>query len=833
MPTHSIQPFSILNSPTHPLGRFYPLAGLLGACLLMATLNLHAQPMNTLDMGAQAMPLRPATPEDTRPVIRSAVPISPAGVPGGLPGAGAGSAAGPAGGGTDPLTGLPRSASETRQAELKPLGPNEFQKFVFESSGLALPLFGMDFFANSTQAGNPGSPANPFAPLINPPVTGDYPLGPGDEVLIRGWGSVDIEVRAVIDRNGFINIPRVGTVALAGVKAADAQRVIRAAIGKNFKDFELNVTFGQLRSITVYVVGQARRPGTYNLSSLSTLVSGLFASGGPSAEGSMRRIQLKRASQLVTEFDLYDFLSQGNKLADARLLDGDVIVIPPALGYVALTGKVSQPAVYEIKHASETLDQLLQLAGGLPVVADPRKAYLERITPGQSQPRSVEEFALDAQGLKRTLKKGDVLNVNSMVPEFVNAVTLRGSVSQPQRVPYVAGMRIRDLIPNKESLITRASVSRQNNALRSLNSVGDFGQQQAPYGQQQAGDSRATSLALATLAERMGDLIDEINLDYAVIERVNRSDLSVQLIPFNLGRVLANAQDPDNLLLSAGDIVTVFSANDVRLPYAKRRVHVRVEGEVVNPGVYQMAPGETLQNVLAKAGGLTKDAYLFGASFLREEVRKTQEENLQQLMRRLEAETASSLTQLSQSQGATSDTTGAATAQKLQAAQSAQRQALERLRSLRPTGRIALGLSPEVNASVAKVPSIRLQNKDQLVIPSKPDFVYVFGSVNTESALLHKPGRSVADYLEQSGLASGADRNNVILLRVDGSAITSSSAWGNNVMRAEVMPGDTIVMPEKVDRETAWSAFTRNTKDLTQIFFNLGLGAAALKTLRQ
>jgi protein involved in polysaccharide export with SLBB domain len=331
----------------------------------------------------------------------------------------------------------------------------------------------------------------------------------------------------------------------------------------------------------------------------------------------------------------------------------------------------------------------------------------------------------------------------------------------------------------------------------------------------------------------MGDLIDEINLDYAVIERVNRADLSVLLIPFNLGRVLANAQDPDNLLLSAGDIVTVFSANDVRLPYAKRRVNVRVEGEVVNPGVYQMSPGETLQNVLAKAGGLTKDAYLFGASFLREDVRKTQEENLQQLMRRLEAETASSLTQLSQSQGATSDRTGIATELRLQSAQAAQKQALERLRSLRPTGRIALGLSPEVNASVAKVPAIRLQNKDQLVIPSKPDFVYVFGSVNTESALLHKPGRSVADYLEQSGLASGADRHNVILLRVDGSAMTSSSAWGNNVMRAEVMPGDTIVMPEKVDRETAWSAFTRNTKDLTQIFFNLGLGAAALKTLRQ
>jgi hypothetical protein len=131
------------------------------------------------------------------------------------------------------------------------------------------------------------------------------------------------------------------------------------------------------------------------------------------------------------------------------------------------------------------------------------------------------------------------------------------------------------------------------------------------------------------------------------------------------------------------------------------------------------------------------------------------------------------------------------------------------------------------------VPALRLQNSDRLVVPSKPDFVYVFGSVNTESALIYKPGKTVAEYLDQSGQASGADRDNVILVRVDGSALTSTGNWGNSVMRTVVMPGDTIVMPEKVDRETAWSAFTRNAKDLTQIFYNLGLGAAAIKTLRQ
>ncbi len=745
----------------------------LGCVSILSASQVLAQVPAGLDMNSAAALQRAteARASDALPSIRSSAPVAP-----------------------------PVLVTESKQVDLKPLGPNEFQKFVTESSGQSLPLYGLDFFSNSQSAGNP------YAPISNTPVTADYPLGAGDEVLIRGWGSIDIDVRAVIDRNGLISIPRVGTVSLSGVKASEAQGVIRAAIAKNFKDFELNVTFGQLRSITVYVVGQARRPGTYNLSSLSTLVSGLFASGGPTADGSMRTVQLKRGNQLVTEFDLYAFLSQGNKTADAKLLDGDVIVIPPAYGHVALTGKVTTPAVYEIKNESETLEQLLAVAGGLPVVADPRKAYLERITPGTSQPRRVEEFALDASGLKRTLKKGDVLNVISMVPEFANAVTLRGNVSQPQRLPFKEGMRIRDLIPSKESLISRASVARQNSALGELKNQ-------------------------ETLAGQVGNLIDQINLDYAVVERVDRANLNVQLIPFNLGRVLANANDPDNLQLQAGDIITVFSVNDVRVPLAKRRVYVRVEGEVARPGVYQMTPGETLQTLLDKAGGLTKDAYLYGSEFYREEVKKSQAENLQRLLRRLEGETAGNVTQLTQSQGASADPTGGLV--KLQAAQAAQRQALERLRSLQPTGRIALDMPADTANTISKVPPLRIQNSDRLVVPSKPDFVYVFGSVNTESALIYKPGKTVAEYLEQSGQASGADRDNIILVRVDGSALTSTGNWGNSVMRTVVMPGDTIVMPEKVDRETAWSAFTRNAKDLTQIFYNLGLGAAAIKTLRQ
>jgi protein involved in polysaccharide export with SLBB domain len=306
---------------------------------------------------------------------------------------------------------------------VEPLKPNDFQKFVLETTGFKLPLYGQSFFENVQSGQRQGG--NPFAPVDNAPVTSDYPLGPGDQVIIRGWGSLDIDVRTSIDRNGLVTLPRVGSVQLAGVKAGQAEGVLRNAVGKYYKDFQLSVTLGQLRSITVYVVGQARRPGSYTLSSVSTLASGLFATGGPNANGSMRRVQLKRAGQVVTELDLYSFLSQGSNAADAKLIDGDVIFIPAAAGHIAMVGKVNSPAVYELKSNAETLEQLLAVAGGLPVVADPRRVTLERLNPANNQPRSVEGFALDANGLKTVLKNGDLLTVQAITPETVSYTHLR------------------------------------------------------------------------------------------------------------------------------------------------------------------------------------------------------------------------------------------------------------------------------------------------------------------------------------------------------------------------------------------------------------------------
>jgi protein involved in polysaccharide export with SLBB domain len=752
-------------------------------------------------------------------------------------------AAGPSGQPTLRSSEAPNEAIRlvSRAFNLEPLKPNDFQQFVLQTTGQRLPLFGFQFFENinasQAQAVGAMQTTNAFAPAEGTAVSPDYPLGAGDQLIVRAWGSIDVDVKVSIDRNGQIVIPKVGAVSLAGVKVSQSEAVIKQALAKNYKGFEVNVTLGQLRAITVYVVGQARRPGSYTLSGMSTLSSGLFASGGPNANGSVRRVQLKRAGQVVTEFDLYGFLSQGTAAGDVRLIDGDVIFIPPAAGYVAMQGAVNSQAVYEIKSSGEKLDQLLAVAGGLPITTDPRKVSLERITPHLPQPRSIQNISLQtqgAQGMQAALQSGDLLTFFPIAPDMGNAVTLRGQVAQASRMPWKQGMRVSDLIPNKEALITPGSVRKQNESLFDAN-------RRARTSKERASDSFDSSLwsqqpkllepRSLVLADQVGESIEEVNLDYATIERFTRKDLSYELIAFNLGKVLANPQDPENIQLQAGDVVTVFSADDVRIPQVKRRVIVRLEGEVQRPGIYQVSSNELLSDLLLKAGGLTQNAYLFGAGFYREEVRKQQTENLDKLLRRLESESSASLAQVAQSGGAAADSS--VIQAKLASATVSQKQSLDRLRSVRAEGRISLSLPASLKTAVNDLPRIGLQNADKFYVPARPDFVYVFGSVNTESALLFRPGLNVSDYISLAGLSSSADRSSVILVRADGSAMTPQSFWRNEVLSAEVLPGDTIVLPEKQDMESAWSAVFRNTKDITQILYQLGLGAAAIKTLRQ
>jgi len=678
------------------------------------------------------------------------------------------------------------------------LDATEFQRFVTESTGRRLPLFGYTLFNERSNA---------FAPIQNIPVPAEYVLGPGDEVTGRVWGSIDSLIRATIDRNGQISIPKVGTFSLAGVKVADLESVLKAQIGRVFTNFNVSASLGALRSIQIYVVGQARQPGVYTVSSLSTFVSALFASAGPAANGSMRAIQLKRDGKVIATMDLYAFITQGDKSQDMRLLPGDVIVIPPAGPRVAILGTLDAPGIYELQSRNEPLKQVLAYAGGTMVTTTPHKVLLERIVPDQTKaPRVVEERALDESGLASLVQDGDLITLFKIAPQFSNAVTLRGNVAAPLRYSYKPGMTLSDLLPEKEALLTPEYFLRKNALVE--------------Y-------ERTRKVSLDQASDNVKALVDDPNWEYAIIERMNSNDLSVQIIPFNLGEVVLKKNSKENLELQPGDIVTIFSKKDIRTPINKRTMLVRVEGEVNAPGIYQIAPGETLRQLLGRVGGLTPQAYVYGSVFTREETRKDQEKNLEIAIGKLEKNiTAQMGVAISNASGGT-DTKSFA---EVLAAQS--KAQIAQLRSMRPSGRIAMELQPSIR-DLQDLPDLPLEDGDAIIIPPKPGYITAVGAVDNNNAIIWRAGRTVADTLRTAGLQNDAEKNDIFVLRADGSVAKGGDGWfGSSIDSLVLMPGDTIVVPEKLDKRSNMTQLIAGLKDWSQIISQFGLGAAAIKVLK-
>jgi protein involved in polysaccharide export with SLBB domain len=681
--------------------------------------------------------------------------------------------------------------------------PSEFQKHVERSTGTRLPVFGAQFFAEA---------ADTFAPVDNVPVGADYLVSAGDEIFVRVWGSIDVDYRTTVDRNGLINLPKVGSFTVAGIKASALEAHLRAQIGRLFTNFNLNVSLGQLRGVKVFVVGSAIKPGVYNLASQATLLSAVVAAGGPATNGSMRKVSLRRDNRVVSELDVYEFLVQGDKSKDIQLAAGDVVVFHAAGPRVALTGTTDAAAIYELKTAQEPMQELLRYAGGASVLANRLRVHVERIDPLQiGAKRTVEEFQLDESGLLKPLRDGDVVTLLAISPEFSNAVTLKGHVAQPLRSAWRPGMRIRDLIPDKEALVT-PSFHRRKNRLVQLPDVEP--------------DRSAPAVKTAPAS-----LFDELNWDYAVVERLNTADLSPQVIPFNLGRAVLGGDARDNIELMAGDVVTVYSHKDIRVPVAKQTRLVTLQGEVAAPGVYQLQPGETLRGLIKRAGGFTDQAYIYGLDFSREETRQRQRENLATATGRLEALASTQAARSAANRRDESSASGEA------AVSSAATQAqISRLSKIDPNGRIALELEPTI-ATLDGVPDLPLENGDRISVPTRPGFVTVIGAVVNNNAFLWKAGRTAGDYVKLAGLDEAAEVSNMFILRADGTVSHAGDSRsffgvGGGLQSSALSPGDAVIVPHQLDFETWGRALVRNLKDWSQILTGFGLGAAGIKSLQ-
>jgi len=769
----------------------------------------------------------------------------------------------------------------SRRFDTTPPKPSEFQKFVEAATGRMLPLFGGTFF---TDAGDT------FAPVDNIPVSADYTVGPGDEIVLRAWGSIDVDYRSTVDRNGLLNLPKIGSFNVAGVKASELEKHLQTQIGRLYTNFSLSASLGQLRGLKVFVFCPALRPGVFTLASQSTMLSAVVMAGGPSPSGSMRKVLLRRDGRVISELDIYEFLVQGDKSKDVQLAAGDVVVFQPAGARVAINGALDTPSIFELKAPQEPVREVLRYAGGKPSLANPNRAQLERIDASQpTAARFVETFALDGDGLQKTLRDGDVLTLLPISPQFANAVTLRGHVAQPLRYPFKPGMRIRDLIPDRDALISPDFYRRKNllvqvledeedqrdsenqtvpnpafagstnanaNANVNANSNSNFNRfsnnnfnpndtntNANPGASANDGNTGAQPRTRNERQRRREDraivnasrktptaLFDELNWDYAVIERLNTRDLSTQVIPFNLGKVILQGDEVNNIELLSGDVVTVYSQKDIRVPVSRQTRLVSLEGEIGSPGVYQLQPGDTLQSVIQRAGGFTAQAYVYGMEFSREETRQRQRENIAAAIIRLE-----SLSAVQAARDSANRRDDAVAASTTTAVSNAATQAqLARLRAVQPNGRIALELSPDAT-TLAALPAVPLEGGDRIVVPSRPGFVTVAGAVVNSNAFLWKPGRTAGEYLRMAGADEAAEPDNMFILRADGTvshAGDNRSFFGRNSLESQVMqPGDALIVPNQLDFETWGRAFVRNLKDFATIFTGFGIGIAAIHSL--
>ena len=603
-------------------------------------------------------------------------------------------------------------------------------------------------------------PPSTFAPVDTVPVSPDYLVGPGDEIKISIWGKLNAEHLTEIDNDGKISIPQIGILYLTGLTFAEAKETIEKAFSRNYRpeEVKINVSLGRLRTIKVFIVGKAQKPGSYTVSSLSTLVNALFAAGGPGKNGTMRDIQVKRNGVTVTHFDFYDFLLKGDKTKDIRLLPEDVIFIPPVGPLAAIIGYVNTPAIYELK-TETTVKEVLELAGGLSDIAFKGKlTEIERIIDN---------------------KYVTVYNANIEDPKTADFNVRGGDL-----------IKIFPVILDKRVVRLIGAVQRQ----------GEYG--------------IGTGLTVKALLSIGGGLQYYAYTDEAEITRITVTQQGPETTKIMINLKKALDGDPQhNIMLQENDYLFVKSVPEWELYRT-----VTISGEVRFPGVYTIIKGEPLSALIKRAGGFTDKAYLKGAIFTRESIRKLQQRQLEESIDRLEQQMISQSARTME----TALTTEEAAQQR---AVLDQRTALiNKLRLAPAKGRLSIRLD-NLDRFEGSPHDIVLEDLDMVTIPEEPQQIQVIGSVYNQTAFVYDPQGTVSTYISKAGgLTRDADKNEMYILKVDGSAVSKRAAGGFLSSWGVLDPGDTIVIPEKIEK-IAW---LREIKDITQILYQLAVTAGVL-----
>jgi protein involved in polysaccharide export with SLBB domain len=709
-----------------------------------------------------------------------------------------------------------------------------------------------------------------FSPVIEIPVGNDYVIGPGDVFTVNLWGKAESTYTVTVNRDGRVVIPRLGSVNVGGLSYKELEARLYRQFREYYPEFKMSVTMERLRTVDVFMVGEARYPGTYSVSSLATVISALHAAGGPTRNGSLRNIKLMRNGEEVAVIDLYDFFINGSKRQDLRLQPGDTIFIPVIGPTVGVVGNVRRPAIYELKH-EKILGEIIRMAGGVLPTGRLQNVVVERVVGHEKRVvKSLNlETAQDALSrLPFPVQDFDVVKIYPVHERVRQVVYLEGHVKYPREHEFKAGMKLRDLIPSYEVLLpepylAQAEIVRlvppdlhpeimafdlgamlsgdetQNLALQDLDTVivsHAWGKKERPMvtikGEvREPGTYRLyEGMTVRDLIFKAGNMTIKSYKDEATLNRVmtGEKDTEIAKLTFSPGRALRG--DPkNNLALKANDEVFIRQIPQYNAALDRRVV---LEGEFLFPGEYAFSQGERLSSVIERAGGLTMAAYPLGAVFQREVVKDVQMTRLKEYADTVEEDilTASA----KEAELSDEDQAGA-----LKQSLEVKRRLLEKIRASRPTGRMVIDLEEAVNVSSSNY-NFELRPGDHLIVGKRPDSVQVMGEVFNPTAVFAEKGRTVDFYLNSvGGPTDNADEDSIYVVKADGSVISSKqgrlfgrAGWDSEQYRWTMSgfedtvldPGDTIIVPRKIV-QYPWAGIT---KDITTILFQIAVAAGVI-----
>ena len=699
----------------------------------------------------------------------------------------------------------------------------------------------------------------PEKPLMGDsyPVSDAYVIGPGDEIIVKLWGRLEGTHRMQVDRDGKIFFPKLGPMYVAGKTFGELKTYIRKKVGA-IAEVRADILLGELKGFPVSVVGEVKAPGMYQVSSFHTVLQAITMAGGIKDIGTLRRIQIKRGGETVTDVDIYDFLLKGDITHDIRLHTGDAIFVPVAGPLVAVVGEVRRQAIYELKQ-EKSIGDVLAMAGGLSPSAYKRRVQVERLEGNVA--RTVVDLNLEEieKSLSSfSLQDGDILRILPVLEEEENVVQVEGNVQRPGKYEWKPGLTVGSLIPDEKfflpetfldyALITRlVGPERQKEAipvdlrkivierdaasdvaLKPMDtlmvwSITAFQEEKTATVGGEVRDPGEyeiyPGMHVSDLVMLGGGLTPNASLGKAELSRLDEQNKTT-ILEIDLGKALSGDESQD-IPIRDRDLLVVRP-----IPYLQEVRYITISGEVRSPGVYAARRGERLSSILQRAGGFTNDAFPQGAVFTRVSVQERQQELINRTVEQLEAEVARTAAR----EGATALDVEDVAAQKQ--VLEARKLLLQRLKQVRAKGRVVIRLTA-LDKLKGSDSDLVVEHGDTLEIPRQAEVVNVMGRVYNPTAVVYNPSNDTAAYYlhKVGGPTEDADEEHIFVVKADGSVMTKDTVgeglWffgSGDFLDTKVGPGDAIVVPEKL----VYVRVMKDIKDITQILYQIAVTAGVL-----